>query len=125
MSRDVPDKKNIAQINPQMPYISMQGITFFTSANLPASIEHEQKLPEIKPAIEMKFYEGIGHTVRHAGEDGATLQLGIGKIPDWLLCTIGYIKSWHSQNEMISRWRYMTFIQKWVIITVLKVSQSR
>jgi acyl-CoA hydrolase len=93
-------KKIVAQINPQMPRTA--GHSFIHISEFAACIEHEQKLPEVKPADKNEIYERIGQYVAMLVEDGATLQLGIGKIPDATLRYLGKHKDLGIHSEMIS-----------------------
>lgn len=93
-------KKIIAQINPQMPRTS--GHSFIHLSEIAACIQHEQVLPEIKPAKTSDIYERIGQYVSMLVEDGATLQIGIGKIPDATLRYLGKHKNLGIHSEMIS-----------------------
>jgi len=66
----------------------------------------------------MNYENDLGSIRRHAGEDGATLQLGIGKIPGcYLTIWVKNIKdSWHfySGNDSVMEvsWTY----PKWVLL---------
>jgi RimJ/RimL family protein N-acetyltransferase/acyl CoA:acetate/3-ketoacid CoA transferase beta subunit len=93
-------KKIVAQINSQMPRTA--GHSFIHISEFTACIEHEQELPEVKPAEKNEIYERIGQYVSMLVEDGATLQLGIGKIPDATLRYLGKHKNLGIHSEMIS-----------------------
>src|SRR5687768_1533798 len=77
-------KKVIAQVNPLMPRTHGDG--FIHLSKIDYLVESRIPLPEINynnkitPAI-----EAIGRNVASLVEDGATLQLGIGSIPDQVL----------------------------------------
>jgi acetyl-CoA hydrolase len=73
----------IAQVNPNMPrvlgdnFIHVRNVTFFVEAAEPLV-----ELPRVRMTPE---FEQIGQNVASLIEDGATLQLGIGGIPDAVL----------------------------------------
>jgi acetyl-CoA hydrolase len=73
----------IAQVNPHMPrvlgdnFIHVRNVTFFVEAAEPLV-----ELPRVRMSPE---FERIGQNVASLIEDGATLQLGIGGIPDAVL----------------------------------------
>lgn len=77
----------IAQINTQMPRVL--GDTFIHIDKLSAFVEVNVDLPEhkVKPATEIEM--AIGKKVAALVEDGATLQVGIGAIPD---CALSELK---------------------------------
>ena len=93
-------KKIIAQINPQMPRTA--GHSFLHISEFAACIHKEQVLPVIEPAEKNDIYERIGQYVAMLVENGATLQLGIGKIPDATLRYLGKHKNLGIHSEMIS-----------------------
>ena len=105
-------KKIVAQINPQMPRTA--GHSFLHISEFSACIQQEQALPEIQPADKNDIYERIGQYVSMLVEDGATLQLGIGKIPDATLRYLGKHKNLGIHSEMISD-GVIELIQKGVI----------
>jgi len=75
--------KVIAQINPRMPVTS--GHSFIHMSEIDAWMEGDEPLAELEvPAID-RVTEQIGQYVSMLIEDGATLQLGIGKIPNAVL----------------------------------------
>jgi 4-hydroxybutyrate CoA-transferase len=73
----------IAQVNPNMPrvlgdnFIHVRNVTHFVEANDPLL-----ELPRVRMS---QAFEEIGRNVAGLVEDGATLQLGIGGIPDAVL----------------------------------------
>lgn len=73
-------KHIIAQINPNMPRVC--GQTFLHMSEFSACIEHPQLLPEDNISETNKKIERIGQYVSLLIENGSTLQLGIGKIPN-------------------------------------------
>lgn len=90
----------IAQINPLMPRTS--GQSFIRIDNFAACIEAQQVLPELPHYEPDKITERIGQYVAMLVEDGATLQLGVGKIPNAVLY---YLQNHHDlgvHSELIT-----------------------
>jgi len=90
----------IAQINPQMPCTT--GHSFVHMDQIDDFIEVEQELPELAPPELDQITEQIGQYVSLLVENGATLQLGIGKIPDAVLRYLKNHKDLGLHSEMIS-----------------------
>lgn len=93
-------KKVIAQINPKMPRTN--GYTFIHQSQIHAFIEQEEELPELPPPVLDEVTERIGQYVSMLIEDGSTLQLGIGKIPEAVLRYLGNHKDLGVHSEVIS-----------------------
>jgi len=90
----------IAQINPKMPRTN--GHSFVHVNQIHAWINVEQDLPQIvAPAIDRRT-EQIGQYVSMLIDNGATLQIGIGKIPEAVLTYLGNHKDLGIHSEMIS-----------------------
>jgi acyl-CoA hydrolase len=90
----------IAQINPKMPRTN--GHSFVHVNQIHAAINIEQDIPEIiMPAMDRRT-EQIGQYVAMLVENGATLQIGIGKIPEAVLTYLGNHKDLGVHSEMIS-----------------------
>jgi acyl-CoA hydrolase len=91
----------IAQVNPKMPRTHGDG--FIHIDKIDVLVEHESDLPEVdysskvSPAIAQ-----IGKNVASLIEDGATLQLGIGNIPDQVLKNLTGHKNLGIHTEMLS-----------------------
>lgn len=90
----------IAQINPLMPRTS--GDSFVHVSQLSASIERQQELPEMPDVEPDPVTERIGQYVSMLVEDGATLQLGIGKIPNAVLQYLQHHKDLGVHSELIT-----------------------
>lgn len=93
-------KKAIALVNPQMPRTHGDGI--FHASRFNALVEtdaplHELSIPEPN-RTEMK----IGKHCAGLVEDGATLQMGIGAIPNAVLSALGNHKNLGVHSEMFS-----------------------
>ncbi len=91
----------IAQVNPKMP--RTHGDSFIHVSKINNLVWHEADLPEINyedgatEAIKM-----IGRNIAELIEDGATLQLGIGTIPDQVLKNLTNHKNLGLHTEMLS-----------------------
>jgi acyl-CoA hydrolase/GNAT superfamily N-acetyltransferase len=92
-------KKIIAQINPAMPRTA--GHSFLHISEFAACIRHEQALPTVEPTSMTDVFERIGQYVAMLVEDGSTLQMGIGKIPDATLRYLTKHKDLGIHSEMI------------------------
>ncbi len=90
----------IAQINPEMPRTN--GHSFVHMKQIHAWMEMSQPLPTIPLPKLDRVTEQIGQHVSMLVENGATLQLGIGKIPDAVLHYLGNHKDLGVHSEMIS-----------------------
>lgn len=94
-------KHVIAQVNPRMPRTHGDG--FIHMDKIHAMVLHESELPivdyssAVSPAIEQ-----IGRNVASLVEDGATLQMGIGNIPDQVLKNLVHHKNLGLHTEMMS-----------------------
>lgn len=90
----------IAQINPKMPRTN--GHSFVHMNQIHAWIEAEQAIPELPPANIDRVNEQIGQYTAMLVENGATLQIGIGKIPEAVLRYLANHKDLGVHSEMIS-----------------------
>jgi acetyl-CoA hydrolase len=96
----------IAQVNPQMPrslgdsFIHVDKVKYFVEADVPL-----KELPQGGKEIsddEIEVYKKIGKNIADIIEDGATLQMGIGSIPDAVLSFLGNKKHLGIHTEMFS-----------------------
>ncbi len=76
-------KHVVAQVNTQMP--RTYGDSFIHVSDLDAIVETSQPLCEMEPAEITPVFRAIAKNVAGLIDDGATLQLGIGGIPDAIL----------------------------------------
>ena len=91
----------IAQVNPKMPRTHGDGMIHVNEIN--ALVEVEQSLPEIDYTKEITEVEQtIGKYCASLIEDGATLQMGIGSIPDAVLSMLENHKDLGVHTEMFS-----------------------
>lgn len=94
-------KHVIAQINPAMPRTLGDGIVHINKIH--ALVEHTAELPEMNYSSgATSISEKIGYHVASLIEDGATLQMGIGTIPDQVLKNLGNHKNLGLHTEMFS-----------------------
>lgn len=94
-------KKIIAQVNPNMPRTHGDG--FIHTSRLNAMVWHESALPEVDYSSKASdIIIAIGKNVASLIEDGATLQLGIGSIPDQVLKNLYHHKNLGLHTEMLS-----------------------
>lgn len=93
-------KRIIAEVNPHMP--RTHGDTFIHVDQIDAVVLVDTPLPELRidPPGEVEMQ--IGRHVAELIEDGATLQLGIGKIPDAVLASLSGHKDLGVHTEMLS-----------------------
>jgi len=94
-------KHVIAQVNPLMPRTHGQG--FVHISKIDAMVWHVAELPEVNYAFESNnVVKKIGLQVASLVEDGATLQMGIGNIPDQVLKNLATHKHLGIHSEMFS-----------------------
>jgi acyl-CoA hydrolase len=91
----------IAQVNPKMPRTHGDG--FIHTDMLDALVYHECDLPEVDYSAKVNScITTIGQHVASLVEDGATLQMGIGSIPDQVLKNLAHHKDLGLHTEMFS-----------------------
>jgi acyl-CoA hydrolase len=90
----------IAQINSKMPRTHGDG--FIHISRLHAAVECDEALPEISIEPLNDTVKAIGKHVAELIEDGATLQLGIGSIPNAVLSFLNNHKNLGIHSEMFS-----------------------
>lgn len=94
-------KHVIAQVNPRMPRTLGDGIVKIDFFN--AVVYHEQELPEIKYSANFsEIASRIGTHCAGLIENGATLQAGIGTVPDAVLASLMNHKELGVHTEMFS-----------------------
>ena len=94
-------KKTIAQVNPRMPRTLGDGIVKIDSFD--AVVLAEQELPEVTYTSSVnEISMRIGTFCAELVEDGATLQMGIGSIPDAVLLSLNNHKELGVHTEMFS-----------------------
>jgi acyl-CoA hydrolase len=90
----------IAQINNKMPKV--QGDGFIHVDKIDYAIEHDADLPSVNPGELDDVEKAIGRHVAELIEDGSTLQMGIGNIPNAVLASLGNHKDLGIHTEMFS-----------------------
>jgi len=90
----------IAQVNDQMPRVL--GDSFIHVSRVDKVVEVSEELPQLqrKPFTEVE--RKIGHYIAELIEDGSTLQLGIGGIPDAVLSALKDRRDLGIHTEMVS-----------------------
>lgn len=91
----------IAQVNPQMPRTHGDGLIHIKEIN--AMVEVNEALPEVNYIDKITDCEtAIGKHIANLIEDGSTLQMGIGTIPDAVLQQLHSHKNLGVHTEMFS-----------------------
>jgi acyl-CoA hydrolase len=94
-------KTVIAQVNPKLPRTHGDGIIHIR--DITAMCLHEEDLPEVNYGDSLTSEDlRIGQYIAELIEDGATLQMGIGSIPDATLRALGDHKHLGVHTEMFS-----------------------
>lgn len=109
----------IAQVNPRMPRTHGDG--FVHIDDIDALVYHEAELPEVDySSRQNECTAAIGKNVASLIEDGATLQMGIGGIPDQVLKNLTHHRHLGVHTEMFSD-GIISLMQKGVIDNSQKV----
>ena len=91
----------VAQVNPKMPRTHGDG--FLHVKKIDALVWHENDLPEVDYSTKTRdAVKQIGKNVASLIDDGATLQMGIGSIPDQVLQNLYDHKNLGIHTEMLS-----------------------
>ena len=90
----------IAQVNAQMPRTHGDGIIHYTEIDL--FVEVDEPLPEVPVGEISNVEQKIGDYVAGLIEDGSTLQMGIGAIPNAVLSRLHNHKNLGLHTEMFS-----------------------
>ncbi|MDX1903401.1 MAG: acetyl-CoA hydrolase/transferase C-terminal domain-containing protein [Thermonemataceae bacterium] len=90
----------IAQINPQMPRTHGDGFVHISKFDY--AFEYDEPLPEIPPLEISEVEMQIGKHCAGLIEDGSTMQMGIGGIPNAVLANLGNHKDLGIHTEMFS-----------------------
>jgi acyl-CoA hydrolase len=93
-------KHVIAQINPKMPRTHGAGIIHISELNTMVDVDVE--LPEAKIADPTETEDKIGDYIAELIEDGSTLQMGIGVIPNAILPKLTNHKDLGIHTELLS-----------------------
>lgn len=90
----------IAEVNPNMP--RTLGDSFIHVSKIDYVVEVDYKLPEVQMAVSSPEQEAIANHVAAIIPDGATLQMGIGGIPDAVLRKLHNHKHLGVHTELFS-----------------------
>ncbi|MDT8347118.1 MAG: acetyl-CoA hydrolase/transferase C-terminal domain-containing protein [Flavobacteriaceae bacterium] len=93
-------KKVIAQVNPMVPRTHGDGIIH--RSNIHAAVEVHDPIHSVEHGAPTEIEEKIGYHVAGLVEDGATLQMGIGGIPNVVLNNLKNHKGLGIHTEMFS-----------------------
>ena len=93
-------KTVIAQVNPQMPWTGLHSLV--SVEELDCIVEYDAPLIELQPPKIGEVEKAIGEHCASLIPDGATLQLGIGAIPDAVLLFLKHKKDLGIHSEMVS-----------------------
>lgn len=93
-------KRVIVEVNDQMP--RTMGDTFVHVTDIDYFVEVSRPIIELKPAPVTEVEKKIGENCASLIEDGSTLQLGIGSLPDAVLLFLKDKKDLGIHSEMIS-----------------------
>lgn len=94
-------KHVIAQVNPMMPRTHGDGLLHVREIDV--FVQVHEPLPEVNYAKDIGDMERkIGHHIAELIDDGSTLQMGIGTIPDAVLRCLGNHKNLGVHTEMLS-----------------------
>lgn len=93
-------KKVIVQVNDQMP--RTMGDSFVHVSDIDFFVEESRPLVELVPPVITNTEKAIGENCAKLIEDGSTLQLGIGAIPDAVLLFLKDKKDLGIHSEMFS-----------------------
>ncbi len=107
-----------AQVNPQMP--RTHGDTFVHTSRITRTIEVDDSLPEMHSSQISSEEQAIGQHIAGLIEDGSTLQLGIGAVPEAVLNSLTNHKELGLHSEL---WTDLAIplIEKGVITNSRKV----
>jgi 4-hydroxybutyrate CoA-transferase len=90
----------IAQVNDKMPRVL--GDSFIHISRVHKVVEISEPLPELARSPSSEVEVRIGKYIADLIEDGSTLQLGIGGIPDAVLASLGNKRDLGIHTEMVS-----------------------
>ena len=90
----------VAEINPRMPRTHGDG--FLHVSRIDFAVDVDRPLPESPPGKLSDEERAIGEHVASLVDDGATLQMGIGNVPDAVLAALTNHKHLGIHTEMVS-----------------------
>ncbi len=93
-------RRVVAEVNPHMP--RTHGLTFLHVSQIDAFVEVNQPLPELHQEVASDIQKRIAANVASLIPDCATLQLGIGAVPDTVLSCLQHHRDLGLHTEMFS-----------------------
>jgi acyl-CoA hydrolase len=90
----------VAQVNPRMPRTIGDALLHIN--DIDAIVDVDIPLPEVNPPTLSETDRAIGHHIAELIENGATLQMGIGSIPNAVLASLHSHKDLGVHTEMFS-----------------------
>jgi len=90
----------IAQVNESMPRTHGDGLIH--QRNIDLQVHYNEALPEVQYDSYSEQMQAVGENVASLIEDGATLQMGIGTLPNAVLACLGNHKNLGIHSEMFS-----------------------
>jgi acyl-CoA hydrolase/GNAT superfamily N-acetyltransferase len=90
----------VAEVNPQMPWTL--GNSFIHVSDMDVLVENDTPILELTYDDPDEVARGIGENIARLIDDGCTLQMGIGTIPDSILASLGDKKDLGVHTEMLS-----------------------
>ena len=90
----------IVQVNPRMP--RTHGDSFIHISNFDAVVEVDEPLPEASAPAVTEDHIAVGRNIAELIDDGATLQLGIGAIPNAVLAMLSGHRDLGVHSEVVS-----------------------
>jgi 4-hydroxybutyrate CoA-transferase len=90
----------IAQINPRVPRTIGDALVHINEIHF--AVKVDEPLPEVPPPAPTEVDEAIGRSIAELIDDGATLQMGIGAIPNAVLASLTNHKDLGIHTEMFS-----------------------
>ena len=93
-------KTVIAQVNKHIPRTHGDGLIHI--GNINHLVKHHESIPEVVNGELSETELAIGKNIAELVEDGATLQMGIGNIPNAVLASLGNHKDLGIHTEMFS-----------------------
>ncbi len=102
----------IAQVNPRMPRV--HGDTFLHMQDIAYVVEHAEELLEYNPAVPDEIAKQIGQYVASIVNDGDTIQVGYGSMPNAIISSLGEKNNLGIHTELFSQYM-VDLIKKGVV----------
>ena len=111
----------IAQVNPRMP--RAHGDSFLNIKNISYMVVHEEDLLEYNPAVPDEIAKQIGRYVASIVNDGDTIQVGYGRMPNAIITSLGEKNNLGIHTELFSQ--YMADLMKKGVVDNTRKSVDR